>query len=278
MLLLNPFRFGTSTPLWTPLDLTTPALLGLDDTSTVTDVGGAASQWDDLTGNGYHVTQGTAGSRPTINASSLNGLPTLTFDGSADNFEIPTAVGDETNAATHLWAFAVYKNSSSSAAVRNLLAIASGTTADQIRFALQISRTGATDKATIAARRLDGNAAVFVSATTSASTNWAMAMVRWDVAARDGFVDVNGIQADNSNTTWTSAGAAISATNPVSTSHIGKGAGSTGNYADMELATVWFGEGLPTSTEIDKMFGCYAHRYALTSLLDVSHPYKSSPP
>lgn len=44
---------------------------------------GAVQQWNDLSGNGHHVSQATAGARPTYRAAveSLNGLPGVEFDG-----------------------------------------------------------------------------------------------------------------------------------------------------------------------------------------------------
>ena len=41
----------------------------------ITKAGGVVSQWDDQSGNGNHVTQGTVGLRPAFVASALGGLP-----------------------------------------------------------------------------------------------------------------------------------------------------------------------------------------------------------
>jgi hypothetical protein len=41
-------------------------------------------RWQDKSGQGNDLLQATAGSRPSITASALNGLPALTFDGTAD--------------------------------------------------------------------------------------------------------------------------------------------------------------------------------------------------
>jgi hypothetical protein len=37
--------------------------------------------WDDQSGNGFHLTQGTDAQRPTYNATGFNGLPTVEFSG-----------------------------------------------------------------------------------------------------------------------------------------------------------------------------------------------------
>ena len=65
--------------------------------------GNAVSQWDDVSGNGAHFTQATAGSRPTYRSSvaALNGKPALEFDGSADTM----ASTHTTVAQTVTWVF-----------------------------------------------------------------------------------------------------------------------------------------------------------------------------
>jgi len=55
------------------------------DTATITDAGaGAVSQWNDKSGNGYHLTQATGIQRPTTGTRTINGLNVVDFDGSND--------------------------------------------------------------------------------------------------------------------------------------------------------------------------------------------------
>jgi hypothetical protein len=53
------------------------------DASSVTTVSGAASQWNDKSGNGRHATQTTANNRPAYNGV-IGGRAALTFDGTND--------------------------------------------------------------------------------------------------------------------------------------------------------------------------------------------------
>jgi len=53
------------------------------DASSVTTVSGAASQWNDKSGNGRHATQTTANNRPAYNGL-IGGKAALTFDGTND--------------------------------------------------------------------------------------------------------------------------------------------------------------------------------------------------
>jgi hypothetical protein len=70
------------------------------DAASITHVAGAVSQWNDKSGNDYHVTQGTAANKPTYSATGLGGSqPSLSFDGgdyliSGASAVAPGAVGD----------------------------------------------------------------------------------------------------------------------------------------------------------------------------------------
>lgn len=64
-----------SSTLWQDSGRTTPA-------ASDTDPVGA---WDDKSGNGYHVIQATAGSRPTLQTGELNSKSVIRFDGTDDS-------------------------------------------------------------------------------------------------------------------------------------------------------------------------------------------------
>ena len=50
------------------------------NTSSMTFNGSTVSQINDLSGNGFHATQGTANNQPTYSATAANGRPRLAFD------------------------------------------------------------------------------------------------------------------------------------------------------------------------------------------------------
>ena len=50
------------------------------DLSPITEVSGALSQVNDLSVNGFHVTQSTASERPTMEASGIDGKRSIRFD------------------------------------------------------------------------------------------------------------------------------------------------------------------------------------------------------
>lgn len=49
------------------------------DTSSITSSGGAVSQWNDKSGNGYHLTQSTEANKPTTGTDSINGKNVMNF-------------------------------------------------------------------------------------------------------------------------------------------------------------------------------------------------------
>jgi hypothetical protein len=70
-----------------PTDITEfPVGIWLDaaDDRTVNLNGSNISQWNDKSGNGYHLSEGTAANQPDYDLTAMNGFPGLSFDGSND--------------------------------------------------------------------------------------------------------------------------------------------------------------------------------------------------
>lgn len=70
-------RLGSVFTAWTPAEITTALWLDAADASTITESGGAVSQWDDKSGNGRHVLQATENKKPTYNLTGLNNKPAI---------------------------------------------------------------------------------------------------------------------------------------------------------------------------------------------------------
>jgi len=70
-------------PPFSPLGLSPALWLDASDATTITSSGSPAkvSQWNDKSGNGYNVAQGTGAAQPTTGANTRNGLNVLDFDG-----------------------------------------------------------------------------------------------------------------------------------------------------------------------------------------------------
>lgn len=77
---------------WTPADTSTVAWYDAADSDTVTQSGGAVSQWADKSGNNHHATQNTGGNQPTYNISDprLGNQPTIGYDQGFKYLQTPT--------------------------------------------------------------------------------------------------------------------------------------------------------------------------------------------
>lgn len=67
----------------TPVPLTIEGLqiwVDASDETTITDSSGSVSQWDDKSGNGNHVTQGTPENQPSTGTRTINNLNTIEFN------------------------------------------------------------------------------------------------------------------------------------------------------------------------------------------------------
>lgn len=87
--LLSPTAYYDCTDATTMFDATTGG-------SNVT-TGNLVARLEDISGNGYHMTQATAASQPTLTAAVLNGYAGLTFAGGDIMANSGTIVGGSTN-------------------------------------------------------------------------------------------------------------------------------------------------------------------------------------
>jgi hypothetical protein len=79
-------EFTWNETVWNPSMITTALWLDAADASTITESGGAVSQWNDKSGNARHAIQATSGNRPTVSPAALNGKDVIAFNGSSQWF------------------------------------------------------------------------------------------------------------------------------------------------------------------------------------------------
>jgi hypothetical protein len=275
--------------LWTPANLSTPPSLWFNDDSAVTDAGaGACSQWNDISGNGYHFEQVTSANRPLIVSSGLNSRRTIRFDGSNDMlYSYAAGVLALYSNQAAVAEVVVYKKTATDAGASKIVTFipSGGVGAAQSGFTIACSGTGGSEanKTRGIARRARADAAVSLTQATSLGTAWQMAMFRAVFADRDGFLDINGTL-DQSNLTFTSSGSASENASAASAYCMGGSPSATGddpgtaNAADVEIAERILIRSALTQADIDRIFGYLAHRWGLTGDLPGGHPYKTTPP
>ena len=83
-------EFTWNETVWNPSMISTALWLDAADASTITESGGAVSQWDDKSGNNHHVIQATSAAQPTYSATGFNSLPTVFFDSIDDEMDCAT--------------------------------------------------------------------------------------------------------------------------------------------------------------------------------------------
>lgn len=268
--------------LWTPANLTIAPKFWYDHLSTVTNVSGAASQWNDRSASAIHVTQGTAANRPTINASDagVGGVRTLTFDGTNDRLvnDSATAKALYKNIATG-WLMSVHRANTGIGTAA--LAIYVPNNSAPTRAGLAITNASGQTVLATSGRRADSDATQGCTSPTQYPLDtWVMQMGRLNYAAQEASLRVNGTQVASASGIW-SAGAATSNTDSVSNAlTLGTNNVAAGSFAKMTQAMAIGGSGasLPTETEVDKLFGWAALVFSLRALLPSDHPYKSVPP
>jgi hypothetical protein len=268
---------------WTPSQLAVSPYLWYDDSTAVTNVSGAASTWADKQSTALDLQQTTAGNRPTINAVDLNGLRTLTFNGTSQFMLTNSTNGRAfSQNASNNWALAVVKktNVDGAGTPRPLLS-SNADTGPVVRFQMGVGASAGANKGILAARRLGADASGVLAGSTSVGSGWQIVIVTMNYATRAGQVWLNGVS-DGSSATLTAA-TGTTANSPAS-EQLSVGASvTTSNVAtawgDVTLAAVLGGlNGLPSTLERQKLEGWAAWRYGLTANLDVTHPYKSVPP
>jgi len=135
--------------LW--LDGADPDTITHDESVSPTE--GLVSQWDDKSGNGNNVTQGTGSAQPTTGASTENDKNVLDFDG-GDSFTVPSGIFSIANGANTI--FFASNRSTETAALETMLSLEEaggtrtlllyGSTAGQLLFRSNAAGSGAVTK------------------------------------------------------------------------------------------------------------------------------------
>lgn len=261
-------------PSWSPADLGVSQWLN-DDSPVIDAGGGACSQWQDISGNGWHFSQPTSVKRPAITPAGLGGRRIITFGGD-EILSAPDAVGLFRNVASG-YIFGVYRLGVTDGAPtqRGFYWFARGGSTTS-RMVLGASNSVATANTPyFGGRRLDSDAFAGAESSTPRAEEWVMALGVCNYAAREIDLYINGEIDSSVAGAWTSGG------NTSDTNGNGVTLGgilSENAYFPGDIAEVFAGVGVPVEADIDRVFGYAAHRWGLATLLPLGHPYKAAPP
>jgi hypothetical protein len=245
--------------LWTPADITTALWLDAADASTITESSGAVSQWNDKSGNGRNATASST-ERPTYSATSFNGNPGLTFNGTSNVMRADALAsslgGEDTPFSCHVvvnFSAGVFIGTGASASANPLHSIIS---LDASSFFNSVRRDLANNLASI-------------TGSNSASANLLLGNVFTGTSAtlyRNAAQDATGTQ--NVGTLGTLDRFVIGALARTTVS----------NYATGTISEIIINASAVSTDTRQRTEGYLAHKWGLTANLPNDHPYKTAAP
>ena len=246
---------------WTPASL--PNLVAWYDAqaaSTIILNGSTVSQWNDKSGHGYNAVQGTAASQPTHGATSFNGKPGLTFNGSSNAIVAAAPAGLFPNA------FAWYGAIAPQSSAANISPFDRGLNNLPAPFYLSGSSV------------FIGNGSTYTL--DPGPTSYRLLTVGAPVVFGGLYTKSGDAYTEWSNGTQSylnaAEGAAANYGDNATTINLGSRPDSGGYYSgvtgEMVLA------GALATADRQKLEGYMAWRWGLQGLLPAGHPYKAGPP
>jgi hypothetical protein len=182
--MIGAFQAGVISSLWTPANLTSLLWLDASDSSTITQSSGLVSQWSDKSGNARHVTSSLT-NRPEIGSVQINGLPSITFDGSNDCLWIQNDTSTR-NIGNVICSSVLLDNGSNNVQYLHASTDSAGST----RYACSLRATG--NKFGFGGRRLDSNQYAAVNSANDISSVSLCLTVSMDYSAAHCVLRKNG--------------------------------------------------------------------------------------
>jgi len=249
--------------VWNPSMIQAALWLDAADASTITESGGAVSQWDDKSGNGRNFTQATSGSRPAYTSAALNGLNTVTPDGSDDWMTGPVIF--DGNQPTDYFIIAAYKllNIIDDGGSNTTSFLIGQTGSAILNVNLYVNIAQGSPRKIVHDTFPPSGGSLSSSTTITADTNYLMAVSRNGGTQE---IWLNGVLDATQSGAETYTGTTVNATNlfkllgqvNAMNAHVG------------EIIAVAY----PTTATRQKVEGYLAHKWGLTASLPAGHPYK----
>ena len=245
-------EFTWNETVWNPSMISTALWLDAADASTITESGGAVSQWDDKSGNDRNATQGTSGSRPAIVLAGQNGLSIFRFDGSDDWLDAAYAMPIH-----NIGVFVAWKLNTGTG-LNNKTVLGMRPVADG-RFYIS-SESHWKGAATI---------------NVTDNTDWRVSYLSGSSTQILASINGGAVSTASDANTATTANVIIGAGSfsPGSSSPSG-----TTPHANCDLGEIIMVTGTPSTDTRQRIEGYLAHKWGLTANLPSDHPYKTVGP
>ncbi len=254
-------------PLWTPANSTPLPDLWIDPTdgATITLSGSNIAQINDRSATAGHFIQATAANQPLRNATGINNLPVMQFDGSIDILVGNAAAEAVSQNVAGLSIFSVI-NSTGGSGVRRAVLYFSTNSTSSARAGLFVLPSP--NRIEAGGRRLDGNGYQTVTANCSFPC---LGAAIFDYAGAEAYAGVNGVYTARGG--FQTSGS-TSNTAAVLTS-IGNGGGNI--YGGLIGELIVF-KSVLTQAARELIEGYLAWEWGLQASLQATHPYRNSAP
>jgi len=240
---------------WSPSAIDTVAWYDAADPSTITATGGSVSQWDDKSGNGADLVQGTASLQPTTNSRTIGGLNVIEFV--SDRLFCGTNILTPADGIMTICCVAKVDSSSDLAGLY-CLENATGSS-----FVGTIGYASGTDFNAVTLYSPD-----YVLGPTGVAHNGPSIYGTMFDGVFSNFVD-GSLKAEESSTSWVPAA--------LTTLDVGYQAGFSSGYLDCIIGELVIAVG-GSDVIRQKMEGYLAWKWGLVSNLPVNHIYKNRQP
>lgn len=248
--------FTWNETIWNPSMLGPTLWLDAADASTVTLNGSTVSRWNNKSGNNISLVQPITENQPTYSLASLNGLNTLSFDGSNDTMATVANVLPTGNSPRSM--FVVYRPLRE--VLENSVAGQSLSGSASTWFMLQFRASAGAGDPYFAGYSNDLSTGILPTLTPK----------------------IGGVTHDGATTTLYGNGAQVAqgAKTLVTNTGIFRVGSSIGSseFAQMLLAEVVFVSRSLATLERQKLEGYLAHKWGLEADLPANHPYKTVGP
>ena len=235
---------------WTPARISTALWLDADASDTITLNGTTISEWSDKKGNLITVSQSTPSAQPTLALNSLNGKPTLSFDGSDGLLSVAGALQ-----LSSFVIFVAYKITNRNAVICGV-SHATPHSSPWFRWVIYPLNNNVIEY------RIDG------SVVQGGIQNSNFNILSLSTGNTEAFLNGNNVLSGiNRTITYPTAQPFLIGQNS------SNGGRMVGNIAEIVIVS----GSISTENRL-KMEGYLAHKWGLTANLPVDHPYKITPP
>lgn len=238
--------------VFNPLDLSPVFWIDASDPSTITSSSGKVSQWNDKSGNGYHVTQSTSTQQPNNDTQTLNGRTVIDFDGGDFLQNLSGSIIGKN--VTGLTIYALVKYDTLSTGERVVFKANAGSFAR-----VQLYCSSVSGVLRVGGRTLDADSLAFASSSSKSTIKWYTQVGVFDYANTDLNQYIDGT-IDGQNTSFQFSTTTSNTNSPYL--YIGSNEGGSG-FLDGQIAEIIVYHSAHDATTRTKVLNYFASKWGV---------------